>query len=90
MVEPTGYRIESLKLNDLLNENFIKKIDENDIKAELISIIFVCSDDEKKIFPVVLGHKNSDEVKNKIINLESPEVKILTKMLKILKEMGGK
>ncbi len=85
--------VKGLVVRDLLDKEFVKKIEEKGLNIFPVSLMFIKTkkEDEKIIpFPVVKGHQNDEDIKAKTLHVESPDTVLLGSVVKILEEMGGK
>ena len=79
--EAEKFRIRGLKIEDLLNPQFVKSLRDNNIEF----IPFLLSLDltsEKEI--VTINHENQKEVKENIIHIDSKTQHVLEKFSKVL------
>ena len=80
--------IENKLLKDFLKDDFTNKLDKFG-KIFPISIVFIneIERDGKKISnPIIISHQNNEEVKNKIIHVESPDSDLIDKIVKLIEE----
>lgn len=78
-------------VSDFLKEDFFEKIKKLGKEAKAINIVFIIKEESKDgkkggIHPVILGHHDSEEIKEKILNIDAPP-EICEKITKILEEM---
>jgi hypothetical protein len=86
--EIEGIKISGISIRDLLSKEVMNKIDELKLNISPINLVFVReegSDNKKSITPFVLGHQNSQEVKDKILHISGSNEDDLQKLAKIIK-----
>ncbi|MFC2143153.1 hypothetical protein ACFLQN_02020 [Candidatus Aenigmatarchaeota archaeon] len=74
-----------LVLENLLSEPFLKKMKEKLGKITAISLVFFC-DEHKAI--TIIGHENPQEIKDKLIHIQSTNADVLKKITDTLDELG--
>jgi len=87
MAKAEKFVIENLSIEDIIKDEFITKI--KGLKKDIfpVSIVFV---NEEKIdnclnaYPIILSHVNKEEVKKKILHIESPNSELADSMTKIM------
>lgn len=88
--EIEGLKLKGLTIKDLLLPEFVKNIEKEGIDANAVSLVFVKEEkdgENKKIFPFVFNHKNSEEIKEKILHISGDHETDLNKFLEILKNL---
>lgn len=85
--EIEGIKLKNLTINDLLNKEFLEKIKKLNLNSISLILVYEEKDKDKQIvLPISINHQNSEEVKNKIIHLQSPNQELLTKLSEAIKK----
>ncbi len=78
-------RINGVVIKDLLNERFLKKLEDN--KISHIPILLVLSIPEENNF-VTLTHENPKEFEDKILHINSKNQTTMDKVVKVLEKLN--
>ena len=86
-------RLEGMALRDVFKPNFLCKIDDAGENIFPISVAFVRESEKYgKLHSslITFSHQNNDEVKNKVLHIESEDPELLDIFLKIIeREQNG-
>lgn len=80
---------EGLRISDFLNEKFIKKIKESGLNVDAINLVLMVNGDKKEGYPLILGHQNNKELKEKLMHIDSPTKDVPEEFIKLLEEMDN-
>lgn len=83
--ETEQIRINGVVIKDLLNERFLKKLEDN--KISHIPILLVLSIPEENNF-VTLTHENPKEFEDKILHINSKNQTTMDKVVKVLEKLN--
>ncbi len=86
-VEVEGVRIKGFLIEDIMKENFLKEMQKNGIKSNVVGLVFMVENNKKKFLPIILSHQNNKEVEDKIIHLDSQNSTILNKFVELIKRL---
>jgi len=89
MAKAEKFMIENISISDLIKEDFLKKIEKIDSNIFPVSLLFISEKGEGKIkqaSPLILNHQSNEEVKNRILHIESPDTELVESVTKILEE----
>lgn len=81
--------LEGITINDLIKEDFLDKLREKDNNIFPISLVFISEKGNEKMkqgFPLVLSHQSNEEIKNKILHIESPDSDLVESLKEILED----
>ena len=81
--------LEGITINDLIKEDFLKELRKKDNNIFPISLVFISEKGNEKMkqgFPLVLSHQSNEEIKNKILHIESPDSDLVESLKEILEE----
>ena len=79
-------RLDKISITQLLNENFVKELDE--LKEGIIPITVVMITTKNNVpIPLIISHQNKKEVEEKIIHIESPDSNFLNKIKDIIQKL---
>jgi len=92
MVRAGEWITKGLIINDLLKPDFLAELKK--AKLNVVSLISIYEEKDKDgkpiLIPVITGHENKQEIKHKILHLNSPNKELLDEILKIFKKFGAK
>lgn len=77
---------QGLVVSDFLDKKFLKKLGKIGKEIDSINLLFMVKEEKGKMYPIVLGHSNNQELAAKIINIDAPP-EMSKKLIKILEEM---
>lgn len=81
--------IEHASLKDIFKEEFLEKLNESGKDIFPVTIVFMNEFDvegKKQAYPIVLNHISNDEVKNKVLHVESPNSELLELFIRIIEK----
>ena len=81
--------LEGITINDLIKEDFLKELRKKDSNIFPISLVFISEKGNEKMkqgFPLVLSHQSNEEIKNKILHIESPDSDLVESLKEILEK----
>jgi hypothetical protein len=81
--------IEHASLRDIFKEDFLEQIKASGKDIFPVTIVFMNEfdvDGKKQAYPIVLNHNNNDEVKNRILHIESPNTELLELFIKAIEK----
>lgn len=81
------YVLGNMTINDLIKEKFLEKLRTIDNNIFPVSLVFINEkgdEKNKQIFPLVISHQSNEEVKNKILHVESPDTELAKSVTEIL------
>lgn len=82
---------EGIRISDFLDKKFLEKLKKEELELLPVSLVFIATEKEenkKTPYPIIIGHENPDEVKNKIMHINTPSTELSDKFIKMLEEMG--
>lgn len=89
--EVEALRLKGIGISDLLLPKLIERIKEANLNFNAVSLVFVKESEDGKnkiLLPFVLGHQNSQELKDKVLHISGPEEEELKKFVTIIKEVA--
>jgi len=89
MAKAEKFVIENIAISDLIKEDFLEKLKKIDMNIFPVSLLFINEKEKegvKQAFPLILNHQNNEEVKNRILHVESPNTELVKALTKILEE----
>lgn len=89
MAKPEKVLIERASLKDIFKDEFLQKISESGKDIFPVTIVFMNEFDvegKKQAYPIVLNHNSNDEVRNKMLHIESPNSELLELFIKIIEK----
>ncbi|MCX6742062.1 MAG: hypothetical protein NTX24_02715 [Candidatus Pacearchaeota archaeon] len=93
MVKIEKVILENYCITDIFKEDFIEKIKGLSGETFPISLVLINekgSEDKKEVSPIIFSHQSNEEIKKKIMHLESPNTDLLNELLKVLKNKNEK
>ena len=81
--------LDDITINDLIKEDFLEKLkglDKNIFPTALILISEKGDEKMKQVSLLVLSHQNTEEIKNKILHIESPDTNLVASLKNVLEE----
>lgn len=93
MVKIEKVILEDYCITDIFKEDFIKKI--SGLQGETFPINLVLinekgSENKREVSPIIFSHQSNEEVKKKIMHLESPNTELLNELIKVLNTKNEK
>lgn len=87
MAKAEKYLIENYTLHDLFKEEFLNKLKELKGETFPVSVVLVNvleNNGNKQGSPLILNHQSADEVKSKVLHVESPNTDLVERAIEIL------
>lgn len=87
MAKAEKFVIDNLSLKELFSEKHLAaftQIDGEIFPVTLVLINEVGNGELKQALPIIISHQTSDEVKQKILHVESPNAELASKIAEIL------
>lgn len=84
---------QGISLNDIIKEEFLKKIQDKKLDIEPISLVLIaCEQNEKskKMFPIIISHESKEEIKSRMLHINLEKSKISDDFMKVLEEIEKK
>lgn len=84
---------QGVSLNEIIKEEFLKKIRDNKLDIEPISLILIACEQgekQKKMFPIIISHESKEEIKSKKLHINMEKSKVSDDFIKILEEIEKK
>jgi len=80
---------EGLSISDFLDKGFLKKIKDAGLDMEAINVVFMVRKDKEKkgLYPIIIGHESSKDLKKKIMHIHAPSSENSEKFIKLLEKM---
>ncbi len=85
--KPEKFALEGITINDLIKESFLKKLKDKDNNIFPVSLVFINekgNEKNRQFSPLIISHQSNEEVKNKILHVESPDTELAKFVTKIL------
>lgn len=94
MAKAEKFVVDKISISDLIKDEFLNKLKEIDKNIFPVSLVFISErgDGEiKQAFPLLFMHQTNEEVKNKLMHIESPDTKLVESVTKLIeKTKNGK
>lgn len=81
--------IENASLKDIFKEDFLEQISKSAKDIFPVTVVFMNEfdiDGKKQAYPIALNHNNNNEVKNRILHIESPNTELLELFIKAIEK----
>lgn len=87
--EIEGLKLSGVSVRDLLSDKFVKNMEALKLNLDAITLVLIKEDGEenkKTVMPFIIGHQNSQELKDKVLHISGSKEKELEELAKAIKE----